>query len=70
MAEVRGKGLMIGVQLDHECREILPIALKHGIIFNIAYVNTLRILPSLLIDDAQVQQIVDTIPKLINEFVG
>ena len=70
VVEVRGRGLMIGVQLDRECREILPIALKHGIIFNIAYVNTLRILPSLLINDAQVQQIVDTIPKLIDEFAG
>lgn len=65
---VRGQGLMIGIELDSPCREILPIALKHGIIFNIANNNTLRIMPPLIIDDAQTQTIIDTIPVLINEY--
>jgi acetylornithine/N-succinyldiaminopimelate aminotransferase len=68
VVEVRGQGLMIGVQLDRECRDILPIALKHGIIFNIANLNTLRIMPPLIIDAAQTQQIIDTIPILVQEF--
>lgn len=66
--DVRGKGLFIGVELDRPCREILMIALKHGIIFNVANLNTLRILPPLNITDDQAQVIIDTIPKLINEF--
>lgn len=66
--QVRGKGLMIGVELDCPCRDILPIALKHGIIFNVANMNVLRILPTLNITDEQVQVIVDTIPKLIAEY--
>lgn len=65
--EIRGKGLMIGVQLDRECREILNIALKHGIIFNVANLDTIRLLPPLIIDDAQVEQIIKTIPILIDE---
>jgi acetylornithine aminotransferase len=65
---VRGKGLMIGVELDQQCREILPIALKHGIIFNVANYNVLRLLPPLIINDAQAQQIIDTIPVLIEEY--
>lgn len=68
--EVRGKGLMIGVQLDRECREILMLALKNRIIFNIANLDTIRLLPPLIIDDAQTQQIADLIPKLIEEFVS
>ncbi len=70
VVEVRGRGLMIGVQLDCECRDILPIALKHGMIFNVANLNTLRIMPPLIIDDQQTQQIIDTIPMLIEEFVA
>lgn len=66
--EVRGKGLLIGVQLDRQCREILSIALKHGIIFNIANLDTIRILPTLDINDEQVQLIIDLIPKLIDEY--
>jgi acetylornithine aminotransferase len=65
--EVRGKGLMIGIQLDKECRDIAPIALRHGIIFNIANLNTIRLLPPLIIDDTQTQFICDTIPLLIQE---
>jgi acetylornithine aminotransferase len=65
---VRGRGLMIGVELDRPCREILPIALKHGIIFNIANLNVMRILPPLIINDEQAQTIIDLIPKLIAEF--
>lgn len=70
VVDIRGKGLMIGVQLDRECRAILPIALRKGLIFNIANLNTIRLLPSLLINDEQVQQIVDTMPILVNELIG
>ena len=59
---------MIGIQLDRECREILPIALRNGIIFNIANLNTIRLLPSLLTTDAEAEQIIATIPELIKEF--
>lgn len=65
---IRGLGLMVGVELDRECLDIIPIALKHGVIFNIARLNTLRILPPLIYTDAQTQQLIDTIPLLINEF--
>lgn len=65
---VRGKGLMMGVELDRPCREILPIALKHNIIFNIANMNVLRILPPLIIQDAEAQKIVDLIPQIIDEY--
>jgi len=65
---VRGKGLMIGVELDQPCREILPIALKHGIIFNVANYNVLRIMPPLIISDAQAQIVIETIPALITEY--
>jgi acetylornithine/N-succinyldiaminopimelate aminotransferase len=65
---VRGMGLMIGIELDEPCREILPIALKHGIIFNIANLNVIRLLPPLIIQDEQAQMIIDLIPQLIEEY--
>lgn len=65
---VRGKGLMIGVELDRPCREILNIALQHNIIFNLANVNVLRILPPLNIQTEQAQKIIETIPEIITEY--
>lgn len=68
--EIRGKGLMIGVELDRPCRPILLKALERGIIFNITKENTLRLLPPLIIQQQEAQQIIDTIPALVDEFVA
>lgn len=65
---VRGRGLLIGIELDKPCREVLTIALKYGIIFNIANNNVIRILPTLNITNEQAQLIIDLLPKIINEF--
>lgn len=67
---VRGKGLIIGVELDCPCREVLSIALKHEIIFNITNMNVLRILPPLIITDSQAQVIVDTVAQVVIEYYG
>ncbi len=65
---LRGKGLMIGIELDRPCREILNIALQHNIVFNLASVNVLRILPALNINAEQAQAIIDIIPAVINDY--
>ncbi|HSX19513.1 MAG TPA: aspartate aminotransferase family protein [Gammaproteobacteria bacterium] len=66
--QVRGKGLFIGIELDRPCRDILNIALKHNILFNIAGTNVMRFLPALNINDEQAQTIIDTVPKIIEEY--
>lgn len=68
--EIRGKGLMIGVELDRPCREILSLALKKGLIFNLTNESVLRFLPALIFQDEHVNQVVNTIPQLIDEFYG
>lgn len=66
--DVRGKGLMIGIELDKESRDILPIALKHGMLFNSAGTHVIRLLPPLIIDDQQTAMIIDQVPKIIAEY--
>lgn len=65
---IRGLGMMIGIELNRECLDIIPIALKNRVIFNVTRSNTLRILPPLIYTDEQTQQLIDIIPLLINEF--
>jgi acetylornithine aminotransferase len=67
---IRGKGLMIGVELDRPCREILSLAVKKGLLFNIANENVIRLLPALIFQEEHVNQLVNTIPMLIDEFYG
>lgn len=65
---IRGKGLMIGIELDRPCRDILLLALKKRILFTVSNETVIRLLPPLIINDEEVQKIIDTVPELINEF--
>lgn len=66
--DVRGKGLMIGVEVDKPCRDILKLALEEGILFNIAQEKVLRLLPPLIINEEQATEIANKITKLVNKY--
>lgn len=65
---VRGKGLFIGIELDRPCRDILPLALKAGLLFNVTQDTVIRLVPPLIINKEQVEKIIGTLPGLITEF--
>jgi acetylornithine/N-succinyldiaminopimelate aminotransferase len=67
--DVRGKGLMIGIELDRPCREILLLGLQERLLFSVANENTIRILPPLIINQEQSTQIIEVISKIIREFM-
>jgi acetylornithine/N-succinyldiaminopimelate aminotransferase len=63
---VRGMGLMIGVELDRPCRELMQrAAQEHGLLINVTRGTTIRLLPPLTLDDTEVQRIVGTIRALL-----
>ena len=68
VTQVRGLGLLIGVELASPCREIMLTALKHKIVLNVTRLNVLRITPPLIINDQQAQAMIDIIPKVIEEY--
>jgi len=61
---------MIGIELDRPCRDILPLALKKGILFNIAQDTTVRLLPPLIVDHAQTEFIAETVIDLVKAYVN
>ncbi len=65
---IRGKGLMIGIELDKPCRDILSIALKNGIVFNVTAEKVVRLLPSYILTDEQVVQIADLVTETIKSY--
>lgn len=69
VVSIRGKGLMIGIELDRPCRELLAAAREKGLLITVARDYTLRLLPPLIIEQADMQQIVDTLCPLIENFV-
>ncbi len=68
VAEIRHKGLMIGIVLDVPCGELVKSALDQGLLINVTQDNVIRLLPPLIIDDAQIKQLVDTLVVLIDQF--
>lgn len=66
--EIRGQGLMIGIELAHPCREILPLALKQGILVNISNHNTIRLLPPLIINEDEVMWLVNALGEVIRDY--
>ena len=64
--EIRGAGLMIGIEFYEDCKNLNKIALENNVILNITSNNTLRLLPPLIIDDQESDFLVDKLIKIIS----
>ena len=65
--DIRGKGLMIGIELDASCGDLVDKAKDKGLLINVTNDNVIRILPPLIISDEEADQIVDIICTLVEE---
>lgn len=70
VVDIRAKGLMIGVQLDRPCAELVKAGLDAGILINVTAGDVVRLLPPLIISDEQAEQIVNMVSELIRNFVA
>jgi acetylornithine/N-succinyldiaminopimelate aminotransferase len=68
--QVRGRGLMIGIELDRPCAELVARALDQGLLINVTAERVVRLLPPLIIDDQQADCIVDAVSRLIRSFLA
>jgi acetylornithine/N-succinyldiaminopimelate aminotransferase len=67
--EIRGRGLMIGIELDRPCGEIVNQALDRGLLVNVTADNVIRMLPPLVLGREQAEEIVATLAPLIMAFL-
>ena len=68
--EVRAKGLLIGVELDRPCGELVARALERGLLVNVTADSVLRLLPPLVLSDADADRLVQEVAALVRDFVG
>lgn len=61
VVDIRGRGMMIGVQLDRDCPEIRDDALAQNVIVNVTRGSTIRLLPPLIASDDEVDRIADVV---------
>ena len=65
--EVRGKGLMIGVELKFEVKDILMDGIKDGILLLYSGRNILRLLPPLVISEDDITKVLETLDSLLSK---
>jgi acetylornithine aminotransferase len=65
--EVRGKGLMVGVELRRPCGELVQRALAQGLLLNVTAERVIRLLPPLVLDLPQADRIGAVVAALVRE---
>lgn len=70
VVEIRGAGLMIGIELNKPCTELVKLALAQGLLINVTNDNVVRLLPALIFAEADAQHLIDILCPLINEFLS
>ena len=68
--EIRGLGLMIGIELDndhlnYDCSELVKLALEKQLLINVTAGNVIRLLPPLILDQQQADTIIETVSELV-----
>jgi acetylornithine aminotransferase len=67
--EIRGKGLMVGIQLEKPCKPLMLQALQQGLLISVQSDYVIRLLPPLTISDEQIESLTDTLSKLVISFL-
>jgi acetylornithine aminotransferase len=65
--DIRGRGLMIGIELDRAAAPLRMAAYERGVLINVTQEKVVRLLPPLIIDREQSELIVDTVCRVIEE---
>jgi acetylornithine/N-succinyldiaminopimelate aminotransferase len=68
VVDIRGRGLLCGVELDRPCGELVTRALERNLLINVAAGNVVRLIPPLIIDNQQIDQLADTVAELVLDF--
>ncbi len=67
VVEIRGLGLLIGVELDRPCKELVERAREQGLLINVTADNVIRLVPPLTLSQSEADFIISVISKLVQE---
>ncbi len=69
VVQVRGHGLMVGIELDRPCGDLVKQALAQGMLINVTSDKVIRLVPPLIINAQEAQQLIAGVTPLIKEFL-
>ena len=68
--EIRGHGLMIGIELDRPCGELVGQSMAAGVLLNVTADKVIRLLPALVFGEKEARELVDRVAPLIKDFLA
>ena len=68
--QIRGLGLMIGIELDRPCGELVARGLADGLLINVTAESVVRLLPPLVMKPAEADHLVERLGALIANFLA
>ena len=69
VVEIRGQGLMLGIELDRPCGELLGRAADAGLMLSVTADRVIRLVPPLILTADEAAQIVAVLCPLIKDFL-
>ncbi|MGR9106419.1 MAG: acetylornithine/succinylornithine family transaminase [Gammaproteobacteria bacterium] len=70
VVDIRGLGLMLGIELDRECADLVKEALNEKILISVQAGKTIRVLPPLILDEREAEQLIASLGLVIDRFTG
>jgi acetylornithine/N-succinyldiaminopimelate aminotransferase len=70
VSEIRGLGLLLAIELDRPCAELVKLALDDGLLINVTAGNVVRLLPPLVMSGDEATQLVTQLSALIHDFLS
>jgi acetylornithine aminotransferase len=70
ITEIRGMGSMIGVELARPCGELVPQALEAGLVLNVTAENVVRMLPPLVMSEAEGREVLNRLVPILEAFLS
>jgi len=70
VVNIRGRGMMMGIELDRDCPELMAKAMDDGVLLNVTAGRVVRLLPPYIMSDEDADLIVERVVNLITEFLS
>lgn len=68
--EIRGKGLMLAIELEKDCADLVGLALKENLLINVTAGSVIRLLPPLIMSDVEADDIVSKLSGLLIKYLS
>jgi acetylornithine/N-succinyldiaminopimelate aminotransferase len=69
VVNIRNAGLMVGIELNIPCADLVKQALEHKLLINVTADKVIRLLPPLIMNQQEAQILVDKLVPLVNAFI-